>query len=97
MGKKKGGKGKKEKPEDGLPPPPDLDSQKEGAREALLTFRQVISSRAYYKFCQLCTHNSLLFLLYRIQGKEDSILTYEEEAENFKDRNYRQKEKVLYS
>ncbi|CAI8040836.1 Coiled-coil domain-containing protein 83 [Geodia barretti] len=67
MGKKKGGKGKKEKSEDGLPPPPDLDSQKEGAREALLTFR--------------------------IQGKEDSILTYEEEAENFKDRNYRQKEK----
>ena len=45
MGKKKGGKGKKEKSEDGLPPPPDLDSQKEGAREALLTFRQVISSR----------------------------------------------------
>ena len=36
-----------------------------------------------------------MFLLYRIQGKEDSILTYEEEAENFKDRNYRQKEKVL--
>lgn len=39
MGKKKGGKGKKEKSEDGLPPPPDLDSYKEGAREALLTFR----------------------------------------------------------
>ena len=36
-----------------------------------------------------------MFLLYRIQGKEDSILTYEEEAENFKDRNYRQKEKVI--
>ena len=41
MGKKKGGKGKKEKSEDGLPPPPDLESYKEGAREALLTFRQV--------------------------------------------------------
>lgn len=30
----------------------------------------------------------------RIQGKEDSILQYEEEAEDFKDKNYRQKEKV---
>ena len=40
MGKKKGGKGKKDKLEDGRPPPPDLDSYKEGAREALLTFRQ---------------------------------------------------------
>ena len=40
MGKKqKGGKGKKEKTEDGLPPPPSLDNYREGAREALLTFK----------------------------------------------------------
>lgn len=37
--KKKGGKGKKAKDEDGLPPPLNLDSYKEGAREALLTFK----------------------------------------------------------
>ena len=33
-------------------------------------------------------------ILYRVQGKEDSILQCEEEAEEFKDKNYRQKEKV---
>ena len=32
----------------------------------------------------------------RIQGKEEAILEYEEEAEVFKDKNYRQKEKVSY-
>ena len=39
--KKKGGKTKKENAEGGLPPPPNLDSYKEGAREALLTFKLV--------------------------------------------------------
>lgn len=39
MGKKKGDKGKKEKSEDGLPPPPNLEDYREGAREALLTFK----------------------------------------------------------
>lgn len=41
MGKKKG-KEKKEKGEEGekkLPPPPNLDDHREGAQEALLTFK----------------------------------------------------------
>ena len=36
----------------------------------------------------------VLFVRCRIQGKEESILQYEEDAEVFKDRNCRQKEKV---
>lgn len=41
--------------------------------------------RVAVPLCTLCP---------RIQGKEDSILQYEEEAEEFKDKNYKQKEKV---
>ena len=46
--KKKGGKGKKEKSEDGLPPPPNLDNYREGAQEALLTFKLARSNWIRY-------------------------------------------------
>ena len=45
--KKKGGKGK-EKSEDGLPPPPNLDNYREGAQEALLTFKLARSNWIRY-------------------------------------------------
>ena len=48
--KKKGGKGKGEKGDGGekkLPPPPNLDDQRQGACEALLSFQWVILLGAF--------------------------------------------------
>lgn len=69
-----------------LPPPPKFDETRQGALEALLSFKWVLPQTLsdYYHCIYLC----------RISDKERVISYYSDEADGYKDRNYQQQEKV---
>ena len=85
-GKDKGGKG------GGLPLPPKLEDSRQGALEALLSFRYQLAEFSLHIYYS--TSFIVNVSLRRIHGKEDVIQQYEEEGEVFKTKNYELKEKV---